>query len=192
MAENTKRNSDNVEVKIGTCSDMYYLRHEDLNAVTPAASQPGLRFRLPFPDEDEVRIGEYAEFNRGTRLWDDSSRADYVPAWLSEAAPGRLQMHHSQSGLLLSVPCHHGTRLPDLGPNATVHWNGKGHSIELSSVKTTDNGVVPVVRCRHCDSAWSTSWDDVLPFVFDDALKARLATHVIIESYLPTTSDTGF
>ena len=58
---------DGHEVKIGTCEDMYYLRLEDCRKVQPIpnslnpATCEGLRFRLPFPDEDNVQIASAIE-----------------------------------------------------------------------------------------------------------------------------------
>lgn len=63
MGEYATRKSDEAEVKIGTCEDMYYLRYEDRDKVRQlpnslnAANELNLRWRLPFPDEDSTRIG---------------------------------------------------------------------------------------------------------------------------------------
>lgn len=175
-------------IKIGTCEAQYYLRLEDVHQVEyiPGNVNPardnGLKFRLPFPDEDSNGPGNYGDYQRGVRLYrveevfDQNQVIDYKPEWLATADPGRLQLSHD-SGLLLSVPCHHGVRLPDLGPEVTAHWNGKSHSIELYMVKKTAEGVLPIVRCRHCDSMWRTDWDEVLPFVADEVLRERLSKY---------------
>lgn len=186
-------------IKIGTCEAMYYLRLEDVAKVewipgnVNAARDLGLWFRLPYPDEDTNGPGNYGEYNRGARLYrmeDDgtlrgSYAVDYSPEWLKETEPGRLQMSHP-SGLLISVPCHHGLKLPDLGPDVRVGWNGKTHSMELYMLKRTAEGVLPLVRCRHCESTWRASWDEVLPFVGDKVLRERLSVHA--EPYYVTDS----
>lgn len=78
MGEYAKRNSDGQEIKIGTCEDMYYIRFEDRDKVSPlpnsiSLSNPahvdGCRFRLPFPDENGKQPGEYENYNRGLRLY---------------------------------------------------------------------------------------------------------------------------
>ena len=52
MGEYAIRKSDRESIKIGTCEDMYYLRYEDQNKVTPdECSGFGYRWRIPFPDE---------------------------------------------------------------------------------------------------------------------------------------------
>ena len=175
------------DIKIGTCENMYYLRIEDVHKVEPIAgnvdprTDNDLRFRLPFPDEDANGPGT-GDYNRGVRLFRIEGEGmfrqtiDYRPEWLQEADPGSLQLSHP-SGLLLSVPCHHGDRLPDLGEGARAHWNGKSHSLELYMVKRTREGVFPIVRCRHCGDMWRVDWAEVLPYVHDEVLRERLEKH---------------
>jgi hypothetical protein len=163
MGEYAIRKSDGAHIKIGTCEDMYYLRYEDRdkvrplpNNVDPVKYASELRFRLPFPDEDHVKPGDYEDFNRGVRLCCKTSTG-------------------------YNVPCYHGQKLPDLG-NARAFWNGKGHSFELTQVRPVDvNGVVkliPIVHCRHCGKAWRYTWDEVLPYVLDKQLLDRLKEYV--------------
>ena len=178
-------------VKIGTCEDMYYLRAEDAHKAQKephsldAATCLGLRFRLPFPDEDGVQIGHYDDPFRGFRLYrmvkDKASRVDYcedfAPHDLSDAKPGNLQLRHEASGLLLNVPCHHGVKLPEI-TGATAFWNGKGYSLELIQIKRVAPGqYVPIVQCRHCGNKWAFAWAEVLPFVADPVLHERLAKY---------------
>lgn len=182
-------------VKIGTCEDMYYLRLEDANKVIPLsgnvnpATDTGLRFRLPFPDEDSIEPGgNYEQYNRGLHLYkvvpdigrDSTHCEDYDPEWLKDPGqePGIIQLHHQPSGLLINVPCYHGTRLPDVGPKCQAFWNGKGHSVELSSLKRCDDGTIaPVVRCIHCQHAWRTDWAEVMPYVANKAMYDRLSKY---------------
>lgn len=60
------------QVKIGTCENMYYLRADQVHMVTPAQysvdpvrHRDSLRFRFPFPDEDRIEPGHFADFDRG-------------------------------------------------------------------------------------------------------------------------------
>ena len=177
------------EVKIGTCADMFYLRLEDAAKVEPLPGnidptrEDGLRFRLPYPDEggQSPGVGDYL---RGVRLYrvesDGTLRGkrtiDYAPAWLADTITGRLQLSHP-SGLLVNVPCYHGVKLPDLGPDNTAHWNGKTHALELYEVKRTEGRVVPIVRCQHCGTLWADEWKNVLPFVQDEELRERLEAY---------------
>ena len=113
MGEFANRKHDNARIKIGTCEDLYYLRWEDRYCVTPQrgdvdpANESGLRFRLPFPDEDDVLPGNYEDYNRGLRLYrtvkDEMGREwtkDYQVS--VDADPGSIQFSHP-SGLLFSM-----------------------------------------------------------------------------------------
>ena len=167
-----------VEIKIGTCENMYYLRYEDRDKVTKLhgslnpATEKNLFWRLPFPDEDKNGAGNYENYQRGYRLVDGANN-DFPIDETMENSVGSFQMSHP-SGLLLSVPCHHGAKLPVAGEGWRVHWNGKSHAIELAFLKNTPEGVLPVIRCRHCGDIWRCDWDEVLPYIQDKKLYARL------------------
>lgn len=188
MGEYAKLKTTKQDIKIGTCESMYYLRFEDRHAVEyiPGNINPtrdyDLRWRLPFPDEDGMPPGSYEDYSRGVRLFrrvELNGRETLEDFTMPEAVafPGNLQLRHDQSGLLVNVQCFHGLQLPDVGQHARAFWNGKGHSFELVAVKNTREGVLPIVRCRHCGEMWRSSWDEVLPFVYDETLRARLAAH---------------
>ena len=170
------------EIKIGTCESMYYLRYEDREHVEPMsgnvnpAREKNLFWRLPYPDEDTQNPGTYEDYNRGERLYKKGVGGychDFHDPELAES-PGIMQMSHP-CGLLVNVPCYHGEKLPDLG-DAKTFWNGKSWFLELAFVKNTDDGVLPVVRCRHCGSMWRYTWDEVLPYVHGK-MKTRLEKH---------------
>ncbi len=160
MGEYAIRKSDGERIKIGTCEDMYYLRFSDRHLVQ---AQPGnvdpvkdvehLRFRLPFPDEDHVLPGNYDDYNRAARLIDfEGDESD---------KPGIFQVHH-ESGLLLNLPCYHGTKLPEVGPGVKAFWNGKSWFYELYQLRgMADGSVLPVVHCRFCREAWRYQWATV-------------------------------
>jgi hypothetical protein len=178
MGEYATRNSDRASIKLGTCESMYYLRLSDKDKVTPDLNSGfGHLWRLPFPDEDHILPGDYEAYSRGLRLYlkTDRGHDDYAPEWLDKAEQGLVQLRHEPSGLLLNVPCHHGQRLPDLGPSVRAFWNGKGHSMELMHLRTMPDGsALPVVGCRHCGSVWRTDWAEVLPYVGDPIMRKRL------------------
>ena len=181
MGEYATHNND--EVKIGTCSSMYYLRFEDREKVSPLSGNvnpmvdKGLLYRLPFPDEDGIGIGYYQPFLRGYRLYKkvDGHYQDFTDPVLVNS-PGSIQMKH-ECGLLVSVPCYHGAQLPDLGEGVRVHWNGKSWFIELVFVKEMNDGtMVPVIHCRHCRNMWNCEWDEVKDYLHGE-IRERLSKH---------------
>ena len=74
MGEYAIRKRDGEEVKIGTCEDMYYIRYEDRFKVEPASNsldcgkELNLFWRLPYPSEDHMNIGEYPDANKMSTL----------------------------------------------------------------------------------------------------------------------------
>ncbi len=169
---------NNEKVKIGTCADMYYLRYDQRYRVQalPGNVDPvntlGLRFRIPFLDEDFVEPGQFDSFRRLYPL------VRFPVADLIEQ-PGNIQLTH-ESGLLLNVPCHHGAKLPE-AEGIGVHWNGKaGWFIGLSALQSVEGGVKPVLKCWFCCKAWVCDWDDVLPYVDDKILRNRLEKYATV------------
>ncbi len=183
MGEYATRKSDLQQVKIGTCEAMYYLRFEHVGKVeSPGYSlrEPGLWFRLPFPDEDHLQPGDYQDHNRGVRLLPYQASDDPAPiAFTVEGADaGSFQLRHP-SGLLLNVACHHGERLPEGSSEISPAWNGKDpHCWELYMVKNqAGEGLLPLVRCRHCGKTYRSTWAAVLPHVQDQELRDRLTDY---------------
>jgi hypothetical protein len=181
MGEYAKRKSDGTEVKIGTCESMYYLRYEDRNKVKKipnsldASREKNLFWRIPFPDEDAVQVGEYDDYSRSERLYKPGKYGaeDFTDKETIDS-PGTMQMRH-ESGLLVNVKCYHGEKIPEGNDDFRPGWNGRSWFYELAHIKNLENGeVLPVVRCRHCGQMWRYSWAEILPFIQDKILKARL------------------
>ncbi len=174
MGEYAIRKVDRVEVKIGTCNRMYYLRYENRNDVLKdkysldPAKELNLIFRLPYPDEDHIPIGEYGNFDRGVELINFNLLTDSDDT-------GIIQLTHP-SGLLVNLDCHHGNRLPDAGGKSRVFWNGKASvNFKLIGVKNSVVGLLPEVECKWCQLTWSLAeWDTVLPCIPDAKIRQRL------------------
>ena len=176
MGEFALRRSDGVKIKLGTGADMYYIRYEDRMKVErdenslDAAKELDLRWRLPFPDEDDTAIGEYDNYTRGQRLYTEGDTYA-LNIHIPENDPGTIQLSHP-SGLLINLPCYHGRKLPEID-GADVFWSGKSWSLELYQVINTPAGIKPIVNCRHCRTFWSFEWDDVMPYI-NGELKASI------------------
>ena len=73
MGEYATYNGDSI--KIGACEDMYYLRYDQRHMVKQEAHSldptncDGLRFRFPFPDEDDMPPGAFDDFRRGLMIY---------------------------------------------------------------------------------------------------------------------------
>jgi hypothetical protein len=182
MGEYAQRKSDGAEVKIGTCEDMYYLRWDQRHLVrairgsVDPANTLGLRFRLPFDDEDHLRPGDFEHYNRGQPLYrTQNGGCDYYTDDAAAEDPGIIQLTHP-CGLLVNVPCYHGVKLPDVGTaGAKAFWNGKSPAFELSSVKATADGLKPVVHCKFCHHAWRHEWDALIDYI-PRPMRTRLET----------------
>lgn len=181
MGEYAIRKVDGMEVKIGTCTDMYYLRYEDRRLVykIPGNVDPrvdtNLTWRLPFPEEDHIAIGMYPPGFKGFPLVGFSSPEtvnDVGYTILTNATP-------SKAGISIRVPCYHGERLPDI-EGGKVFWSGSNSkAYELIAVKNDATlGLRPIVECSHCSNRWAATWDAVLPYITDETLLKRLLAYM--------------
>ena len=99
--------------------------------------------------------------------------------------PGHLQIRHEPTGLLINTKCFHGLKLPEAGGDiSSIHWNGKPpHWFDLTCLRETEEGLLPVVKCRHCGHMYRETWAAVLSFVkaksLDMTLYNRLAHYAI-------------
>ena len=188
MGEYAKRKSDGVDIKIGTCESMYYLRWDDRHKVTPLpgslnpATEANLYWRLPLPEEDGILPGAYESHDKSITLlpWEeeDDRWKSYEPD--DDVEAGNIQLHHESSGLLLNVKCYHGVKLPYVGADVKAFWNGKAsHNWELCFIKNHQppdgqQELRPLVRCRHCGSMFREQWVNVLPHIQSKPLRDRL------------------
>lgn len=135
-------------VKIGTCEDMYYLRHgqrgdvtRERGSVDPVADVTALRFRFPFPDEDNIPPGHF----------DPHSRAVAVPSgW--RPSVGTFDHYSVQFtapvGYLLSIPCPESGKAPE---GVNVHKNGwRGDFLLTQQKQLADGRLVPILKCGGC------------------------------------------
>ena len=188
MSEYARRKTDGESVYIGTCESLMQIRYEDRLLVSPEphslnpATAIDCFWRLPYPDEDQIAIGEYKNSDRGVRLWktDQTQPPGYTLVDFTDDSvadhPGTIQLTH-ESGMLVSVTCYHGVKLPTETPETRFFWNGKTHSLELHAIKNTADGVKPIIHCRHCGRVWRYEWSEVLDWIPDEELRRRLAQY---------------
>lgn len=151
-------------VKIGTCEDMYYLRHDQRHAVSatrgnvdPVADVAALRFRFPWPDEDHITpgSGEFHDkgFHRGVTVYGYT-----MPAGVDHS----LVQFVAQAGYNVCLPCPESEKYTDnahggrtLNAEIRVHRNGFSGSVQLVAQKWVEGvGLVPILRCGGCGSMW--------------------------------------
>lgn len=139
------------EVKIGTCENMYYLRADQAGqveavrgSVDPVADRDALRFRFPFPDEDEGEPGSFDDYNRAAKIpgWTLPEGFDHVS--------GSVQFK-AEPGYLLSLPCPEGGNLPEgirVGKNG---WSG-GYGVRAQ--RFIEGAWWTIVSCGSCGEMW--------------------------------------
>ena len=148
--------------KIGTCENLYYVRHAQLKAwveggnalrhpgnLEPAAyldPANGFRFRFPFPDEDTISRmvpGDTFDFNRGYGVAHapyfllNGTQHGYARAQI-ECPPGMWPKKR------LRLPCPQRSD----SDTATVEF-------EIVQQKPVGAALWLVIRCPYCGQTWS-------------------------------------
>jgi len=163
MGEYAKYNNE--RVKIGTCEDMLYLRADQRRQVRPehgnvnpmdAEHCKAIRFRFPWPDEDNVEPGAF----------DDPFRRMAV----HQTPPAELEHHSIQfvaqsHGYNVCLPCPEG---PDSDAHGlTVHRNGFAGATFLSQQAFRGGNLVPVFECV-CGARWAAWTLDLAAEAIED------------------------
>jgi len=158
---------DGEQIKIGTCEDMYYLRADQAhlvrpvpNSLDPIAEAASIRFRFPFPDEDDVAPGAFGNHERSAVL---------SMATPDDVSHGTIQFS-ARPGYLVSLPCPEGAdgrALP-----FKMHRNGFSGSTAIVQQRCLDGVRMLVCRCEGCGEKWRVpTLDDARPYI-----RACLAT----------------
>lgn len=145
-------------VKIGTCEDMYYLRYDqrhlvtaEPNSVDPVRDAEALRFRFPWPDEDDRAPGDFADYSRGEVVPGD----DAIP----EGVEHNTVQFAAQTGYLVSLPCPESV---NWSADLHVHRNGWRGRILLEQQRRRNGQLVPVFRCGGCGAKWREEDPDAI------------------------------
>lgn len=153
MGEYAKIKGTGERVKIGTCEDMLYLRADQARRVwaQPGNVDPvadadrGIRFRFPWPDEDDIAPGAF----------DDPFRALVVPGLeVPEGVEHGLVQFSATPGYLVSLPCPEGPGILRDGDALRVHRNGFPGAVELVQQRYYEGRLVAVCQCRGCGRAY--------------------------------------
>jgi hypothetical protein len=138
------------KIKIGTCEDMYYLRADQAHLVTamlknydPVRDAEKIRFRFPFPQEDNIPPGGFSDPFYGLGVYGVE-----VP---DDVEHGMIQFR-ADKGLLVSLPCPYSPE----GKAAPYHvaFNGFGGPVKIVQQRLFRGQLVLVCQCGCCGRAY--------------------------------------
>lgn len=157
------------QIKIGTCENMYYLRHDQRHEVTPESGSVNpagrerfaLRFRFPWPDEDHIKPGAFdGAFERTLA----------VPGMAVPDAVKHETLHFSSqgNGYGVTLPCPESAEYTKGTQGAwrvligvkrneeiRVHQHGGAAGVLLAYQKPVEGlGLAPILMCGACRAMW--------------------------------------
>lgn len=159
MGEYAVRKADGQRVKIGTCEDLFSLRYDQIDRIDGSAWEDtdprtclgAVRFRFPWPDEDDVRPGDFGDSDRDLGL--------YVKA--PEGVKHGLVQFTARNGYLASLPCPEDPAYE--GP--TVHRNGYGGAVHVTGQAVRHGALVLTCKCGGCRRPFNVPPDEAEPYL---------------------------
>lgn len=179
MGEYAKRKIDGVEVKIGTCEQMYYLRYEQRNEVEYDFGNYEFNWRIPTPTEDNIPAGEfkYGMLSEGKYVPYELRLISNIPDNISndiKQYSGKMQLRDERSGLQVVIPCYHGLALPKNTDDVSYSWNGKSDCLYLDFLRNSERELLVGTSCKCCGKKLVWSFSEIEPLISSLWMKLRL------------------
>lgn len=173
------RIADGHEVKIGTCNEMFFCRYDQLNQIHYEHMTDGLLWRIPIPEEDHIKPGDFGYpivqgSNVPWHMWIDMDKVELEDKSLMLRNPGTHQMYDGKMGLLATLKCYHGLKLPENNSDVQFSWNGKSNPLHLSFLENGKDQMYVCVSCRCCRKTWGFSFNEIGNAISSFWMKLRL------------------
>ena len=160
-------------IQIGTCEDLFYLRADQWDRVTPVSGRGNVaqylkvvRFRFPWPDEDDVEPGMFEDYKRSCPLPGLKAPAEHA------------ERHHrvpflASAGYQCSLPCPEGGKTIE---GAHIQRTGFRGAVHLCQQRWWNGLLVGVLECGGCGFVWRLeTLDAAQPAI--DALRSEAERH---------------
>lgn len=140
------------QIKIGTCESMYYLRADQAHLVTPQSGsvdpikdRAEIRFRFPWPQEDGIEPGQFADFAKSLGLGVPPPR---------EIDHRSVQFKHDS--YLVNLSCPEQESGPESDHGMKFHRNGGADRSKISQQKWFQDPqgawkLITIAKCSGCE-----------------------------------------
>lgn len=179
MSEMAIRIADGKEVKIGTCNEMFYCRYDQWDQVHYEGVKSELLWRIPIPEEDGIKPGDFVYPILHTETVPFHMLIDIDKLELEDKSqmlrsPGTTQMYNKNMGLLATVKCYHGLKLPESSEDTQYTWNGKSNPVHLAFLENGKDQMYVCISCRCCRKIWGFNYNAIEPAICSFWMKLRL------------------
>jgi hypothetical protein len=137
-------------IKIGTCEDLYYLRADQVGLLSRSDignHWDAVRFRFPFPDEDNERPGGFDNHDRSVPTWGLEP-----PAELDHSAIQFKSTSSPSGGVLVMLPCPFSAEGKASGTR--YMFNGFAGAVRIVQQRIWDGLLVLVLECGACGARY--------------------------------------
>ncbi len=176
------------EIKLGTCEDLYYARLGQLEEAVAVDALEGLggnlnpaeyldpkngwRYRFPFPEEDDIDMGDFKDYNKGLVI--QLQPEDYGIIEGMEHNDTWHSCHPKGGGYNVNIatPCPQSkdfdwtfTQQPDNAIKKLNHSPMTWRIVEITQQKQVDGEVWTVIDCPYCIGKARIDREDALKLV---------------------------
>lgn len=181
------------EIWVGSCEDISEVRFEDrfktqkVECSVDLCSDYGLRWRLPFPEEDFLQLGHYhtsapyiKTTDRGYKM--DSQIAEHAQMCFNDhffdslaERPGSVTLHTEFLGISVTMMCFHGIKINEGVENSvSFRWREAKPQLCLHSIKNEKEELKVCYMCAECGLIWSTPFHEIQPYIHSMIMKQRI------------------
>jgi len=160
-------------VKIGTCENMYYIRHDQINEVEYNFNF-NCYFRLPLESEKKYGAGEFPDFGDGNGILIYNADDFFTHEQVDTLKPG-VQYIKNGFGIMINLPCYHGLKLPQI-TGAEIYWNGKTPCFDLKFLfyRHNEKKLEFAIFCKTCGTTFLCDVEEAKKFAVLNKNRADL------------------
>jgi hypothetical protein len=161
-------------IKIGTCEDMYYLRADQVGRLSRSDVDgywSEVRFRFPFPDEDDIEPGAFRDHDRSVSAWglEPPAELDHHAMQFGSTYPG--------PGVLVMLPCP----FSEAGKASGTRYmfNGFAGAVRIVQQRIWEGRLALVLECGACGARYRCpTFEDAEPVVVACRAQADRLQHL--------------
>lgn len=148
------------EIKLGVCEDLYYTRLDQLkearyqmekmggNLEASEYLDPklGWRYRFPFPEEDNIQIGDFEDYDKGLVIQLQPDDYGIIEGMEHNETWHSCQPKGGGYNVNVATPCPQSPEFGKETKHSLIDWR----IVEITQQKQVDGEVWTVIDCPYC------------------------------------------
>ncbi len=164
------------EIKLGTCEDLYYARLGQLEAAVAVGVLEGLdgnlnpteyldpkngwRYRFPFPEEDDIDMGDFKDYNKGLVIQLQPEDYGIIEGMEHNDTWHSCHVNHAYN-VNVAHPCPQSPDFSKVAKHSPIDWR----IVEITQQKQINGEVWTIIDCPYCIGKARIDKEDALKLV---------------------------